>query len=62
MRTDSGERLAADLVVDAMGRRSALPELLGPAGPVREEAEDSGFLYYTRFFRGRRLPGRAARR
>ena len=48
-----GERLAADLVVDAMGRRSVLPKLLAAAGgdPVHEEAEDSGFLYYTRFFR-----------
>ena len=34
-----------------MGRGSALPKLLG-ARPVHEEAEDSGFLYYTRFFRG----------
>ena len=47
-----GERLAADLVVDAMGRRSALPKLLGGRGDPAEEAEDCGFLYYTRFFRG----------
>jgi 2-polyprenyl-6-methoxyphenol hydroxylase-like FAD-dependent oxidoreductase len=53
--TDTGERLRADLVVDAMGRRSPLPAWLADAGsvPVHEESEDSGFLYYTRFFRSR---------
>jgi 2-polyprenyl-6-methoxyphenol hydroxylase-like FAD-dependent oxidoreductase len=53
VRDDGGEPLAADLVVDAMGRRSVLPKLLTAAGgdPVHEEAEDCGFLYYTRFFR-----------
>jgi 2-polyprenyl-6-methoxyphenol hydroxylase-like FAD-dependent oxidoreductase len=53
VRDDRGERLSADLVVDAMGRRSALPKLLAEAGGdhVHEEAEDCGFLYYTRFFR-----------
>ncbi len=50
VRTEAGERLAADLVIDAMGRRSALPKLLD--AEVHEEAEDCGFLYYTRFFRG----------
>jgi 2-polyprenyl-6-methoxyphenol hydroxylase-like FAD-dependent oxidoreductase len=51
--TDTGERLTADLVVDAMGRRSRLPALLREAGaaPIEEEAEDCGFIYYTRFFR-----------
>ena len=37
-----------------MGRQiRALPKLLAAAGsdPVHEEAEDCGFLYYTRFFR-----------
>ncbi len=48
--TDRSERFSADLVVDAMGRRSILPKLLG--APIPEAAEDSGFLYYTRFFRG----------
>ena len=54
VRTDAGERLVADLVIDAMGRGSALPKLLAAAGgdPVHEESEDTGFLYYTRFFRG----------
>lgn len=58
--TEAGDRLSADLVVDAMGRRSQLPRWLETAGsgPVREEVEDSGFIYYTRFFRSRdgRMP------
>jgi 2-polyprenyl-6-methoxyphenol hydroxylase-like FAD-dependent oxidoreductase len=49
VRTEDGDVYTTDLVVDAMGRRSALPKLL-PGIP--EEAEDCGFLYYTRFFRG----------
>ncbi len=55
VRTDSGEQLAADLVVDAMGRRSQLPQWLEERGSdaVHEEAEDAGFVYYTRFFRSR---------
>lgn len=55
VRTDAGDELTADLVVDAMGRRSPLPRWLqaAGAGPVHEEAEDSGFLYYTRYFRAR---------
>ena len=55
VRADTGEALAADLVVDAMGRGSRMPRLVAAAGgdPAPEEAEDSGFLYYTRFFRGR---------
>ena len=51
VRTDDGERLTAELVVDAMGRGSALPRLLG-AGSVHERTDDGGFLYYTRYFRG----------
>ena len=55
VRTGSGEELRADLVVDAMGRRSQLPRWLEAAGtrPVHEEAEDSGFIYYGRHFRAR---------
>ena len=48
VRTQDGE-LAADLVVDAMGRRSPLSQW---RDDVHEEADDSGFLYYSRFFRG----------
>ena len=53
VRTDSGELLSADLVVDATGRRSRLPALVRDAGgpEVEEQAEDTGFIYYTRFFR-----------
>ncbi len=53
VRTSDGEHIACDLVVDAMGRRSELPRWLAALGtrPVTEEAEDSGFTYYTRYFR-----------
>jgi len=53
IRLDSGETLDADLVVDAMGRRSQLPRWLSDAniGPLHEESEDSGFIYYGRYFR-----------
>ena len=51
--TDGGDRVAAELVVDATGRRSRMPELLRAIGgpEIEEEAEDAGFVYYTRFFR-----------
>src|SRR5262249_48012241 len=42
----------AELVIDATGRHSKLPSWLraiGAASPV-EEAEESAFVYYTRFF------------
>jgi 2-polyprenyl-6-methoxyphenol hydroxylase-like FAD-dependent oxidoreductase len=53
VRSDRGEQLDGDVVVDAMGRRSRMGRWLADVGaaPVHEEAEDSGFLYYTRFFR-----------
>ena len=47
--------LAADLVIDASGRHSKAPEWLaaiGAAAPV-EELEQSGIVYYTRFYRFR---------
>jgi 2-polyprenyl-6-methoxyphenol hydroxylase-like FAD-dependent oxidoreductase len=52
VRTEDGVELHADLVVDAMGRRSVLPRWLEQIGcaPIHEEAEDSGFIYYGRFF------------
>ena len=53
VRLDSGETLQADLVVDAMGRRSQLPRWCSDAniGTLHEESEDSGFIYYGRYFR-----------
>jgi 2-polyprenyl-6-methoxyphenol hydroxylase-like FAD-dependent oxidoreductase len=53
VRLSDGGHLAADLVIDAMGRRSPLPRWLADLGarPMGEEAEDSGFAYYTRYFR-----------
>ncbi len=53
VRTTDGAVYAADLVVDATGRRSKLPDWLAAVGARRpiEEAEESGFLYYTRYFR-----------
>jgi 2-polyprenyl-6-methoxyphenol hydroxylase-like FAD-dependent oxidoreductase len=52
VRTMDGTEVFADLVVDATGRRSKLPDWLQAIGarcPI-EEAEESGFFYYTRFF------------
>ena len=53
VRTMDGEEVSADLIVDAMGRRSKVPDWLEAIGARRpiEEAEDSGFIYYTQFFR-----------
>jgi 2-polyprenyl-6-methoxyphenol hydroxylase-like FAD-dependent oxidoreductase len=52
VRTETGEH-EFDLVVDAMGRSSPLPSWLREVGaaPMLDEVEDSGFAYYTRFFR-----------
>jgi 2-polyprenyl-6-methoxyphenol hydroxylase-like FAD-dependent oxidoreductase len=54
-RTADGEELRADVVVDAMGRKSQLMEwipALGGRAPF-EHAEDCGFAYYGRNFRSR---------
>lgn len=55
VRTGGGEHLRADLIVDATGRGSQLTRWLAQAGvgPVIEEVEESGFVYYTRYFRAR---------
>src|SRR6478609_2661906 len=50
----------AELVVDASGRRSAMPtfiETIGGRRPV-ESRDDSGFVYYTRQFRTSANAGR----
>jgi 2-polyprenyl-6-methoxyphenol hydroxylase-like FAD-dependent oxidoreductase len=53
VRTKAGESIAADLVVDMSGRRSALPDWLQDIGARRpgEELEDSGLVYFQRHFR-----------
>jgi len=53
VRTEGGEELFADIVIDAGGRRSKLPSLLADIGaraPIQEE-EDCGFVYYGRHFK-----------
>jgi flavin-dependent dehydrogenase len=55
VRTRDGVEFHADLVIDAMGRRSKLTEWvtgIGGRAPY-EEASDMGFAYYTRHFRSR---------
>jgi 2-polyprenyl-6-methoxyphenol hydroxylase-like FAD-dependent oxidoreductase len=57
VRTAEGE-LRADLVVDAMGRRSPALEWLGTIGarPPVTNSQECGFTYYTRYFTGSTLP------
>jgi 2-polyprenyl-6-methoxyphenol hydroxylase-like FAD-dependent oxidoreductase len=58
VRTSAGKELHADLVVDAMGRRSRSAGMLASLGgrPPRTDVADSGFAYYTRYFTGPALP------
>ncbi len=53
VRLTSGEVISADLVIDATGRRSSTPAWLADIGAVapHEDAKDSGFAYYGRYFR-----------
>jgi 2-polyprenyl-6-methoxyphenol hydroxylase-like FAD-dependent oxidoreductase len=55
VRTASGRELAAEFVIDAMGRRSTFSQWVVAAGcrPPKQEATDAGFAYYTRHYRGR---------
>jgi 2-polyprenyl-6-methoxyphenol hydroxylase-like FAD-dependent oxidoreductase len=55
VRIQPGAELRADLVIDAAGRRSPLPAWLAAigAGQPAEENGETGFTYYTRFFRAR---------
>lgn len=63
VRTTAGEELRTDLVVDATGRRSPGTDWLTGIGarPPAVQAEDRGFVYYTRFFRGTERPPRLGR-
>lgn len=58
VRTRTGERIPADLVVDASGRRTASDRWLAAAGarlPARQSS-GRGFVYYTRYFTGPERP------
>ena len=54
-RTDSGEEIEADLVVDALGRTSPLVSWLTSLGarPPLERRAECGLIYYSRHFRFR---------
>lgn len=53
VRLADGSTIAADLTVVAAGRRSALSEWLEAVGslPVAEEVDDTGIVYFSRFYR-----------
>lgn len=55
VRTQNGEVVDADLVVDASGRSTRLGTWLGALGGQRprEESEACGVVYYSRYFRYR---------
>jgi len=54
VRTENGDEFRADIAIDAMGRGSKLTEWIGAMGarPPEEQAEDCGYTYYGRYFRG----------
>lgn len=60
VRTADGRELRADLVVDTMGRRTPSAAWLAALGgrPPLLESDDSGFVYYTRYYEGPELPRR----
>ena len=53
VRLDDGTVISSDLVVVASGRRTAVPEWLEAIGApaVAEEVEDTGIIYFSRFYR-----------
>jgi 2-polyprenyl-6-methoxyphenol hydroxylase-like FAD-dependent oxidoreductase len=59
VRYGDGIEIAADLVIDASGRHSKAPDWLAAIGAVapREKVEQSGIIYYTRFYRFRHGAG-----
>jgi 2-polyprenyl-6-methoxyphenol hydroxylase-like FAD-dependent oxidoreductase len=60
VRTVDGVGFPADLVVDAMGRRTPSPRWLSAVGAPSPEVEegDRGFVYYTRYFTAPHRPER----
>jgi 2-polyprenyl-6-methoxyphenol hydroxylase-like FAD-dependent oxidoreductase len=58
VRTEEGDVVEGDVVIDCGGRRTPVPGLIEAAGGRRptERTEDLGFTYNSRFFRGDALP------
>lgn len=58
VRTESGETIHAQVVVDAAGRRSPVSSMIEAAGGRRppEHAFEAGFVYNTQYYRGSELP------
>lgn len=58
VRTIAGERIDADLVVDATGRNTKADQWLARIGARTPSvrSEDVGFIYYSRYFSGPELP------
>ncbi len=53
VRLSNGSTVMADLVIAAGGRRSAVPEWLAGIGAseVHEQIDDTGIVYFSRFYR-----------
>ena len=58
VRTESGDVVTGDVVIDAAGRRTPVPGLIEAAGGQRpdERSEELGFSYNTRYYRGATPP------
>ncbi len=52
VRTEDGETIAADVVIDAGGKSSTIIEqLIEQGAPIAEDSETAGILYFTRHYR-----------
>jgi 2-polyprenyl-6-methoxyphenol hydroxylase-like FAD-dependent oxidoreductase len=58
VKTENGDAYYADVIIDASGRRTALPALIASVGGVApsEHLSDFGFVYNTRYYKGDSLP------
>jgi 2-polyprenyl-6-methoxyphenol hydroxylase-like FAD-dependent oxidoreductase len=58
VKTEAGETVLGDVIIDASGRRTSVPAMVEAAGGRRplERSEDVGFVYNTRYYRGADLP------
>jgi len=58
VKTQAGDTVPGDVVIDAAGRRTPVPAMIEAVGGIRppERSEDVGFVYNTRYYRGPNLP------